>query len=101
MRIPVHAQCRLTRGAPALRPSVPHAFIIAMSKVSLSRWLLLALAILAVLLCAFTASALIDWQPHAHGLPSDISAIQQPDQRPLTGPPRLPKTIKPEDIPLN
>jgi hypothetical protein len=41
------------------------------------RFLYSLLALLLVLgLCAYTASALLEWMPGAHGLPPDIAAIQ-------------------------
>ena len=45
----------------------------------LSRRLFRLLALLLVLLlCALTASALLDWTPGATGLPADIASAYQP-----------------------
>jgi|GEM_PF-2885765 len=67
----------------------------------LHRSLLIAIIAMVIVLCAFTASTLIEWTPNSKGLPADISAIQEPDRKPLVIPPGLPKKIKPEDIRLD
>jgi len=77
------------------------AFIIQMPHLHLHRPLLLALIAMIVVLCAFTASTLIGWSPASKGLPADISAIQEPNRKPLAPPSSLPRKIKPEDLRLD
>lgn len=72
-----------------------------MPQLRLHRPLLIALIAMIVVLCAFTASALIGWAPASKGLPADISAIQESDRNPPAVPPTLPRKIKPEDLHLD
>lgn len=72
---PTHYRSQKTHAI--MQPSMPFLSTIVMNP--RLRLLYSLLALLLVLgLCAYAASALLDWMPGADGLPPDIAAIQPP-----------------------
>lgn len=73
LRAPTHYRWQKTHAI--MRPSLSIVSAIAMN--SRLRFLYSLLAFFLVLgLCAYAASAILDWTPDARGLPPDIAAIQ-------------------------